>query len=70
MDVEGVGVPVGSRAPLRHVDQVPDGAIAVGVPAKVIGSVTDEQKREWGYYKDKYAELARDRYPQGLKRIG
>ncbi len=59
---------VGEGAVVRG--EVPDGTIAVGVPAKVIGSVTDEQKREWGHYKDKYAELARDRYPRGLKRIG
>ena len=40
------------------------------VPAKVIGQVTDAQKQEWQYYKEKYAELARVRFPAGLKRIG
>jgi phenylacetic acid degradation protein len=49
--------------------EVPDGSIAVGVPAKVIGQVTAKHKEEWQYYKDKYAELASVRYPKGLKRI-
>lgn len=49
--------------------EIPDEKIAVGVPAKIIGDVKPEHKSEWQYYKDKYAELARERYPQGLKRI-
>ena len=59
---------VGEGAVVRG--EIPDGAIAVGVPAKAIGQVTDKQKSEWQYYKDKYAELASVRYPRGLKRIG
>ena len=49
---------------------IPDGCVAVGIPARVIGRVSDEQKREWLYYKEKYAELASERYPRGLRRIG
>ena len=49
---------------------VPDGMIAVGIPARVIGQVTEKHKEEWRYYKEKYAELAGVRYPRGLKRIG
>jgi len=49
---------------------IPDGVVAVGVPARVIGRVTDEQKREWLHYKGKYAELASERYPKGFRRIG
>ncbi len=59
---------VGEGAVVRG--EIPDGKIAVGIPAKVIGDVTEKQKQEWQYYKDKYAELARDRYPKGFKRIG
>lgn len=59
---------IGEGAVVRG--EIPDGAIAVGVPAKVIGQVQDKHKQEWQYYKDKYAQLARDRYPRGLKRIG
>ncbi len=58
---------VGEGAVVRG--EVPDGAIAVGIPAKIIGQVTDKHKEEWQYYKDKYAELASVRYPKGLKRI-
>jgi carbonic anhydrase/acetyltransferase-like protein (isoleucine patch superfamily) len=50
--------------------EVPDGMIAVGIPARVIGQVTEKHKEEWQYYKEKYAELAGVRYPRGLKRIG
>jgi phenylacetic acid degradation protein len=58
---------IGEGAVVRGT--IPDGKIAVGLPAKIIGDVTDEQKQEWRYYKDKYAELARERYPKGLRRI-
>ena len=50
--------------------EIPDGKIAVGIPAKVIGEVTEQHKQEWQAYKDMYAELAITRYPAGLKRIG
>jgi phenylacetic acid degradation protein len=49
--------------------EVPDGKIALGIPAKVIGEVQEKHKKEWVYYKSKYAELARDRYPRGFKKI-
>jgi carbonic anhydrase/acetyltransferase-like protein (isoleucine patch superfamily) len=58
---------IGEGAVVRGV--VPDGMIAVGIPAKVIAPVTDQHKAEWDFYKEKYVELAK-RYPQGLKRIG
>ena len=58
---------VGEGAVVRG--EVPDGKIAVGVPAKTIGDVTDKHKQEWQYYKDKYAELAAVRYPKSFKRI-
>jgi phenylacetic acid degradation protein len=59
---------IGEGAVVRG--NIPDGAIAVGIPAKVIGEVTEEHKKEWLYYKNKYAELASVRYPAGFKRIG
>ena len=58
---------IGEGAVVRG--QIPDGQIAVGVPAKIIGQVTDQHKQEWQYYKDKYADLARNRFPKGLRRI-
>lgn len=59
---------VGEGAVVRG--EVPDGTVAVGVPAKVVARVTEEQKKEWQYYKEVYADLAVRRYPAGLKRIG
>jgi carbonic anhydrase/acetyltransferase-like protein (isoleucine patch superfamily) len=59
---------VGEGAVVRG--EIPDGKIAVGVPAKIIGDVAEKHKQEWQYYKDKYAELATTRFPAGLKRIG
>jgi phenylacetic acid degradation protein len=59
---------IGEGAVVRG--EVPDGRIAVGIPARVIGQVTEKLKEEWQYYKEKYAELAGVRYPRGLKRIG
>jgi carbonic anhydrase/acetyltransferase-like protein (isoleucine patch superfamily) len=50
--------------------EIPDGKIAVGVPAKIVGEVNEEQKQEWQYYKDKSAELAHTRYPASFKRVG
>jgi phenylacetic acid degradation protein len=58
---------IGEGAVVRG--EIPAGKIAVGVPAKVIGEVSQEHQREWIYYKEKYAQLARERYPRGLKRI-
>ena len=48
--------------------EIPDGHIAVGVPAKVIGEVTDEYRETWTRFKDIYVDLASRRYPEGLRR--
>lgn len=58
---------VGEGAVVRG--EIPDGKIAVGIPAKVVGEVEESHKQEWIPYKKKYARLARERYPVGLKRI-
>jgi phenylacetic acid degradation protein len=58
---------IGEGAVVRG--NIPDGAIAVGIPARVVGEVSEEQRQEWIYYKNKYAELASVRYPTGLKKI-
>jgi carbonic anhydrase/acetyltransferase-like protein (isoleucine patch superfamily) len=59
---------IGEGAVVRG--EVPDGMIALGIPVRIIGQVTEKHKEEWRYYKEKYAELAAVRYPRGLKRIG
>jgi len=60
---------VGEGAVVRQRQQIPDGSIAVGVPAKLLDKrVGDDYKAEWSNFKGIYADLAR-RYPRGLKEI-
>ncbi len=59
---------VGEGAVVSAKSQIPNGKIAVGVPARVIRDVEEEDKRTWGFYKEKYAELT-VRYKIGLKKI-
>jgi carbonic anhydrase/acetyltransferase-like protein (isoleucine patch superfamily) len=47
---------------------IPDGKVAVGIPAKIIRDVSESDKQLWTKYKEAYAELAL-RYPKGLRRI-
>jgi phenylacetic acid degradation protein len=64
----GVWSIVGEGAVVTSGQAIPDGKVAVGVPAKVIRDVSDADKQLWSKYKDVYADLAL-RYPKGLKRI-
>jgi phenylacetic acid degradation protein len=59
---------VGEGAVVRARFEVPDGKIAVGVPAKVIGDVQEHHKEELARFKAIYRDLAH-RYPTGLKRL-
>ena len=59
---------IGEMALVRNGQQIPPGKIAVGVPARVVGDVSEEQRRFWTHGKDLYIELA-GRYPDGLKEI-
>lgn len=59
---------VGEGAVVKMRSDIPEGMIAVGVPAKVIGSVKDSHKDELAKFKSVYRDLAR-RYPVGLKKI-
>jgi carbonic anhydrase/acetyltransferase-like protein (isoleucine patch superfamily) len=59
---------VGEGAVVRARFEVPDGKIAVGVPAKVIGDVQDHHKEELIRFKAIYRDLAK-RYPVGLKKL-
>lgn len=64
----GVWSIVGEGAVVPSNQSIPDGKVAVGVPAKVIRDVSDSDKQLWSKYKDAYADLAL-RYPKGLRRI-
>jgi len=59
---------VGEGAVVASSQSIPDGKVAVGIPAKIIRDVTESDKQLWTRYKDAYAELAL-RYPKGLRRI-
>jgi phenylacetic acid degradation protein len=59
---------VGEGAVVRARFEVPDGEIAVGVPAKVIGDVQEHHKEELARFKAIYRDLAH-RYPTGLKKL-
>jgi carbonic anhydrase/acetyltransferase-like protein (isoleucine patch superfamily) len=64
----GVWSIVGEGAVVTSGQSIPDGKVAVGVPAKIIRDVSDSDKEVWSKYKEVYADLAL-RYPKGLKRI-
>jgi len=53
---------------VKQRQEMPNGHIAVGVPAKVLDrQVTPEYKEQWAHFKDTYTDLAK-RYPKGLKK--
>jgi carbonic anhydrase/acetyltransferase-like protein (isoleucine patch superfamily) len=59
---------IGEGAVVSNGTKIPDGKVAVGVPAKVIRDVNDEERNLWSHYKAKYVELSH-RYRIGLKKI-
>jgi carbonic anhydrase/acetyltransferase-like protein (isoleucine patch superfamily) len=66
--VVGEWAVIGEGAVVRNNQEIPDGKVAVGVPAKVIADVKEDYKELWTKYKGIYTELAK-RYPKGLKRL-
>lgn len=55
--VVGVWSAVGEGAVVKNGGNVPDGAIAVGVPAKQVGTVNDSYKEQWVSYKKRYNDF-------------
>ena len=66
--VVGVWSVVAEGCVVRQRQEIPDGKICVGVPAKVIGDVTEEYKKEWTSFKETYVGLAK-KYSTGLRII-
>jgi len=66
--VVGEWCAIGEGCVVKNDQNIPPGKIAVGVPAKIIGDVDEDYKKQWGKYKELYIELA-ERY-RHLKRIG
>jgi carbonic anhydrase/acetyltransferase-like protein (isoleucine patch superfamily) len=66
--VVGVWAIVGEGAVVTSKMKVPDGKVYVGMPAREIRNVSNEDKKIWSFYKHKYVELC-SRYKRGLKKI-
>jgi phenylacetic acid degradation protein len=65
--VVGVWGVVGEGAVVKQNQEVPDGQIAVGVPARILEKpVPEEYKAQWAEFKKVYVDLAR-RYPDELQ---
>lgn len=65
----GVWAVVGEGAVVKNKSEIPDGGIAVGIPAKVIAEVNDDYKATWLKFKGIYRDLASKRCKEGLRRI-
>jgi phenylacetic acid degradation protein len=60
---------VAEGAVVKNKTKVADKSIAVGIPAKVVGKITFDYKKQWTEYKKIYNDLARKRFPNSLKII-
>lgn len=49
---------IGEMSLVKRNQKIPDGSVAVGSPARVIGKVTSEQKEFWSYGKELYIKMA------------
>jgi carbonic anhydrase/acetyltransferase-like protein (isoleucine patch superfamily) len=64
--VVGVWSVVGEGCVVKNQQVIKDEKIVVGIPAKVVGEVSDDYKKLWTSYKILYAELAL-KYQKTLK---
>lgn len=60
---------VGEGAVVSNKTVIEPGQVAMGVPAKVVGPVTDDYKKQWTQYKGFYVDMAERRLKQGLKKL-
>lgn len=61
---------IGEGAVVKNKSDIPEGAIAVGIPAKIVSQTSEEYRKQWTEFKAIYVDLATKRYPDGLKKIG
>ncbi len=64
--VVGEWAAIGEGAVVRNKFDVPDGAIAVGIPAKIIGETSEAYRNQWSGFKEIYNRLADTRNPNDL----
>ena len=60
---------VAEGAVVKNKQKIPDKAVAVGIPAKVVSEISLEYEKQWTKYKQIYSDLARKRFPDSLKKI-
>jgi len=60
---------IGEGAVVKNKDVIPDGKVAVGVPARPIADVADDYKKQWTDFKKLYIDLADTKYRTLLKRL-
>jgi carbonic anhydrase/acetyltransferase-like protein (isoleucine patch superfamily) len=65
----GEGSLVGEGAVVKSRMSIPRRKVAVGVPAKVISDVNDEQTEFWVRIRKSYEDFATFRYPRNLKKM-
>lgn len=66
--VVGEWAAIGEGAVVTQNTEIPPRKVAVGVPAKIIGDISEEWKEQWRDNKPVYVDLAR-RYPAGLRKV-
>jgi carbonic anhydrase/acetyltransferase-like protein (isoleucine patch superfamily) len=65
----GVWGVVAEGAVVKNHDKIPDGKVAIGVPAKVVADVDERFKAAWTSFKEIYVQLASKRYPESLRKM-
>ena len=60
---------IAEGAVVKNKQKIPDRAIAVGVPAKVVSEISLEYEKQWTKYKKIYTDLASKRLPNSLKKL-
>ena len=58
---------IGEMGLVKNGQKIPQGKIAVGIPVRIAGDVTKEDKKKWDWGKNVYIELCA-RYYAGLKK--
>jgi carbonic anhydrase/acetyltransferase-like protein (isoleucine patch superfamily) len=66
--VVGVWSVVGEGCVVKNNQVIENNTVVVGVPAKVVGEVSEEYKKLWTHYKNIYVKLART-YPKKLETV-
>jgi phenylacetic acid degradation protein len=60
---------VAEGAVVKNKQQIPNKAIAVGIPAKIVAETTPEYEKQWTKFKHIYSDLAEKRLPSSLEKI-